>query len=69
VDEKNFQIYEVKNDCELREFVKGELKCEYKRGCVFYEFHYDFERISDDKWLIFMDKVSNEIIELYKNSS
>ena len=62
VDKKNFQIYDVEKDCQLREFVKEKLKCEYKRGRLFYQFEHDFERISDDKRLIFMDKVSNKVI-------
>ena len=61
-DKKDFEILEVENDCELREFIKGKqlLRFEYKRGSIFYEFKYDFERISDDKGLIFMDEVGNE---------
>ena len=50
--------HRVSRDCELRDFVKNELKQEYMRGCAFYEFVHDFEDISEDKQLIFKDEVS-----------
>ena len=50
--------HEVSHDCELRDFVESEVKLEFKRGCAFYEFVHDFEDISEDKQLIYKDKVS-----------
>ena len=53
--------YEVlPSDCSLRELCeKNNLVPE--NGCVYYEFINDFECITEDKKLIFMDKV-NQIV-------
>ena len=57
--------HEVNHHCELRDFVESELKLEFKRGCAFYEFVHNFEDISEDKQLVFKDKVSNFLLLFY----
>ena len=59
VDETAYAVFTVTKNCELRELIKMETGHEIKRGCAFYEFEHEFESVSDDKRLIFMDKVSN----------
>ena len=58
VDKTMYTVFTVAKDYELRELVKMELGHDYKRGYAFYEFQHDFESISDDKRLLFMDEVS-----------
>ena len=53
-----FSVYPVNIDCELREFLE-EQQLEFKRGCAFYEFVHDFERISEDQEIILMEEVSD----------
>ena len=52
-----FEQYEVKKDFQLREFVEAELRLEFRRGSAFYEFTHEVENISEDKELIFREKV------------
>ena len=56
-----FKVYTVSRNCELREYIKNDLKLEFRRGCAFYEFKHDFESISKDQEVLFLQKVSNSI--------
>lgn len=57
VDDKHFQILNVTQDCELREFVEKRHKLLFTRGCAFYEFTHDVESILDHEEVVLMDKV------------
>ena len=56
VNERQIQLYDVDEDCSLREFVESK-HLTFKRGCAFYEFINEVESIPKDKQLIFMTKV------------
>lgn len=58
VDKTIYTVFTVARDCELRDAIKLELGHDYKRGYAFYEFQHDFECISEDKSLLFMNEVS-----------
>lgn len=60
------KVYTVSRNCELREYVKNDLKLEFKRGCAFYEFQHDFESISKDQEVLFLQKVSGCISDWLK---
>ena len=53
-----YSVYPIKSDCELREFLK-EKQLEFKRGCAFYEFLHEYERISEDQVIILKKEVSD----------
>ena len=54
-----FEKLEITQDCALRETI-GIYSNTFKRGRAYYEFTHERENISEDKELIFMDKVNNE---------
>ena len=59
--DRYFNKLEIKKDCRLREAVEYESKI-FKRGHAYYEFTHEKESISEDKELIFMNKVVNLLI-------
>ena len=56
-----YKVLPSDSDCSLRELCeKNELVAE--NGCVYYEFINDYECITEDKKLIFMDEVNQSDI-------
>ena len=51
-----FTVLEVDNDCELKEFVEKK-DLTFKRGCCFYQFTHDVEKIGDDQEIVLRNKV------------
>ena len=68
INMSQFDVYTVSCDCELRDCYvnkKGkdeEEKLKFRRGCPFYDFKHEFERISRDQQVILLDKVSSSYI-------
>ena len=62
VTERDFQVYHVEKDYELREFIEQEIEKEFQRGYVYYELTDEMEDISEDKEIIFQNKVTSIII-------
>ena len=56
ITDRSFEKLDVKKDCKLREAIDCYNK-KFKRGRAYYEFVHDKENISEDKELIFMNKV------------
>ena len=48
-----FQLFNVDNDCQLREFLESK-KLKFWRGCAYYEFTHEMEHVSEVKQLMFM---------------
>lgn len=53
---RGFEKLDIKKNCTLREAIKSSNKM-FKRGQAYYEFIHEKENISEDKELIFMNKV------------
>lgn len=51
-----FTVLDVDNDCELKEFVEKK-NLPFERGCCFYQFTHDVERIRDNQEVVLMNKV------------
>ena len=51
-----FEKLDIKKNCTVREAIESSNK-KFKRGRAYYEFIHEKEKISDDKELIFMNKV------------
>ena len=54
--DRKFEKLDVRKNCTLRETIESSNK-NFKRGWAYYEFIHDKENISEDKELIFMNKV------------
>lgn len=52
-----FIVLDVTNDCELKEFVEKK-NLSFKRGCCFYQFTHDVEKIRDNQEVVLMNKVT-----------
>lgn len=61
VQKGRFESYTVSRNCELREYVESDLQLKFKRGCAFYEFQQKFKYISEDKELIVIHMVNNDV--------
>ena len=59
--DRSFNKLEIKKDCKLKEAVEYESKL-FKRGHAYYEFTHKMEHVSEDKELIFMNKVINLLV-------
>ena len=57
-----FEQYEVKKDCQLREFVEAK-ELEFRRGSAFYKFTHEVESIYEDKELIFREEVGCQYLQ------
>lgn len=53
-----FTSLRVDNDCELKEFVEKKNGLAFKRGCCFYQFTHDVEKIRDNQEVVLMNKVN-----------
>jgi hypothetical protein len=51
-----FIVLDVNNDCELKEFVEKK-NLAFKRGCCFYQFTHDVEKIGDSQEIVLMNEV------------
>ena len=58
ITERKFRKHTMENSCSLRDAVEYKLTADFKRGRAYYEFAHKKENISEDKEVIFMDKVS-----------
>ena len=56
ITNRKFEMLEVEKNGKLREAIESSNK-KFMRGRAFYEFINDIENISEDKELIFMNKV------------
>ena len=56
ITDRSFEKLDIKNNCKLREAIEYSNK-KFKRGRAYYEFIHDKENISEDKELVFMNKV------------
>lgn len=59
-----FKVLDVDNDCELKEFVEKK-NLTFNRGCCFYQFTHDVEKIGDKQEIVLMNKVIFRILALY----
>ena len=62
--ERKITLYSVNISCSLKNYLKS-TGVNFVRGCVYYEFKHKVESISDDKQVIFMDKVKKAHVYLY----
>ena len=56
ITNRSFEKLDIKTNCKLREAIEYGNK-KFERGRAYYEFIHDKENISEDKELIFMNKV------------
>ena len=56
---QDFRVLLVDHDCELREFIENECELKFQRGCAFYEFTHDVEKISEHQQVILVKQVSS----------
>ena len=56
IKDRRVEKLDIKENCKLREAIEYRNK-KFKRGHTYYEFVHDQENISEDKELIFMNKV------------
>ena len=56
ITNRKFDKLDIKKNCTLREAIESSNK-KFKRGRAYYEFIHKYENISEDKELIFMNKV------------
>ena len=59
IEGRKFTKLKIVEDCTLRDAVELKLKLKFKRGHAYYEFFHEKENISQDKELIFVNKVDN----------
>ena len=52
-------VFHVQKDCELREFIENECNLKFERGCAFYEFTHDVEKISENQEVVQVKQVSS----------
>ena len=58
ITDRKFAAINVNKNCKLREAIESSKK-QFKRGQAYYEFINDKENISEDKELIFINKVES----------
>ena len=58
ITDRSFKKVKIGKDCKLRDFIEYEMSLKFKRGHAYYEFIHEKENISEDRELIFMDKVT-----------
>lgn len=46
----------IDKDCAIKDVVKSNKGWDLSKGCIFYEFTHDMERISEDQCLLLMKK-------------
>ena len=57
ITDRELEVHSVKQNCELREFVRKELNIKVRKGHAFYELTHEKEDVSEDKELIILYKV------------
>lgn len=60
---RRFEMLSVREDCELREFIKSH-RHHFVRGCAFYEFTHEVERINENQEIVLIRR--REVRKLHK---
>lgn len=66
-NDRKFRKHIVQSNCNLKYAIENQLKATFKRGHAYYEFTHDIENISEEKELIFMEKVIIVVTLVYAN--
>ena len=62
----DLELHEVKQDCEMREYITTKLNCEFRRGHTYYEFTNKTENILEGKNVLLQDRNSKKWFSLFK---